>query len=262
MSNNENISTAQVNGLIEEKEGYTAKITERNQYIQTKKSQSEQILSYKIDNALHLNDFNLETISKFISSLLRVLSVDENDSSIFSSTVTAYTSPEASAVDEPDLDHSREYEDDDEHDHVAKAEYTADTPEVTPPVVPESAPSAPCVVTDSTNDNRLRYLCNEEDPLKAAKSLVYKIIQTKRSISEPMLLLGYVSTRNSFDGSEEFVKGHLSSALASTCPADFGGVAGVCGIKDSLDGFLRETEAESHELERVSKDIREVRITT
>ena len=259
--------------MIEEKEGYTTKITERSAYVEAKKSQGEQILSYKIDNALHLNEFNLETISKFISSLLHVLSVDENDSNIFS-TVSTYTSSpeEGSAVDEPDLDdrdHPRGYEDDDEHE--AKAEFNPDaTPEATQPAgeTEASAPAAAastttstsCVVTDATNDNRLRYLCNEEDPFKAAKSLVYKIIQTKRSVSEPMLLLGYVSTRNSFDGSEEFIKGHLGSALASTCPADFGGVAGVCGIKDSLDGFLREMEAESHEFESVSKEIREVRI--
>jgi hypothetical protein len=261
--NLQNISIAEVNSLSEEKEGYTAKIKERTEYVQLRKLQGEQALSYKIDNALHLNDFNLETISKFLSSLLYALAVDEHDSTIFSTASSiAYTSPEASAVDETDSedrDPPLGYEEDEEHE--AKTGLAPDTPAETQPT--ESALPAmpsPCVVTDSTRDNRLRFLCDEEDPFKAAKSLVYKIIQTKRSVSEPMLLLGYVSTRNSFDGSEEFIKSHLASALASTCPADFGGVPGVCGIKDSLDEFLREIEAQSHELESVSKDLREVRL--
>ena len=107
--------------------------------------------SYKIDNALHLNEFNLETISKFISSLLHVLSVDENDSSIFSTVSTYTSSPGGSAVDEPDLedrDHPRGYEDDNEHE--AKAEFNPDaTPEATQPAG-ETEASAPAAAASST----------------------------------------------------------------------------------------------------------------
>lgn len=197
---------------------------------------------------------------KFLSSLLNVLAIDEHDTSIFdpSQSYSAHDEPQNYHHDDPDSDNDHDhhtYED----DEGVKTEFIPEVNEGgVEPKVHESA--TPCKILDYSNDNRLKYLCKEEDPLKSAISLVQKVIQTKRSFSEPMLLLGYFTVRNSFDGSEEFVRNHLNSEVAQTCPADFSTVSGICSIRDILDESFRHEERQLFDIDNISKQIREVSI--
>jgi len=257
--------SAEINQLNAKKSEYSSKIKEIDEMIQTRKSQRSAMLSDKTKIVLNLHQMDLQQTTQFLSSLLTLLKIDGNDESVFGA---------GHVMHDDAVKSSEEYaeEADEEHSQYGAEEIIedGDVKTVFTPAVEATDKSSsnkedstssqpPCEILQfSGNDRRLGHLCSVEDPLAAIQSLIYTVIESKKSFSEPMLLLGYWSTLQTFVGSEEFARIHLSSGLADTCPVDFSGVSHVCAVKGLLSQLFVEDSRNAMELESSSAQLTEV----
>jgi len=252
---------AEIDRLNANKSEYSSKIKELDEVIQSRKSQRNSVLSDKTKFVLNLHQMNLEQSTQFLSSLLTVLNIDGHDESIFGT----------GHVMQDEVKPHEEYTEEEEQSHYGAEEIIedGDVKTVFTPAVEKTESKSqedsnnnqkPCEVLEfSKNDHRLGHLCSVEDPLAAIQSLIYTVIESKKAYSEPMLLLGFWTTRHTFAGSEEYARSHLASELADTCPMDLSEVPHVCAVKGLLSETFIQDSRSMQEVETLSAQLAELR---